>query len=244
MRTLILLIAVVLALYLIRYFVRRSGINPKQLYRKLALYGLAVVFVLLLVTGRLHWVFAAVAAALPFLFRLLPLIRYVPFLRSLYQRYQASQSGAQNPGTAQTSSVQSRYLRMILQHDTGEMDGEILLGPHKGKYLHEFSVQQLVQLLSDFSDDQDSLALLQTYLDRVHSDWRDHASGVHNETSAKPGQMNQQEAYEILGLQSGASEQQIVDAHRRLMQKMHPDRGGSDYLAAKINMAKDFLLSK
>lgn len=67
-----------------------------------------------------------------------------------------------------------------------------------------------------------------------------HNSGPSNASKT----MSVAEAYEVLGLHQNASEQEIIDAHRRLMQKNHPDRGGSDYLAAKINTAKRILLKR
>ena len=56
--------------------------------------------------------------------------------------------------------------------------------------------------------------------------------------------MSVDEAFAVLGLKKGATKEQIISAHRKLMQKMHPDRGGSDYFAAKINLAKKILLEK
>jgi hypothetical protein len=72
---------------------------------------------------------------------------------------------------------------------------------------------------------------------------KQHSSQQQGDASAK-GKMSIEEAYEVLGLKPGASEQDIILAHRKLMQKIHPDRGGSDYLAAKINLAKKILLKK
>ena len=108
------------------------------------------------------------------------------------------------------------------------------------------SLEQLLLLLEECSDDEESLALLQAYLDRVHGDeWRQQAGP--REQRQQPGpsdEMNREEALQVLGLSADASEEEIIEAHRRLMQKMHPDRGGSAYLAAKINLAKDTLLGK
>jgi len=245
LRNLIILLAVILAAFILRKLWRSSNVNAKQLARKLVLYLVVAVLVILLLTGRLHWLFAVVAAALPFLQRLLPLLRYVPLLRNLYQRYQNSQNASTNASGRQTSSVESRYLRMTLDHDSGELGGEILQGSLRGKLLQQLSLSQLLGLLNEFSDDNDSVALLQTYLDRVHNGWRDSASGAQQSDSYAPSAaMSETEALEILGLTVGASDDQVVEAHRRLMHKLHPDRGGSSYLAAKINLAKDFLLNR
>jgi DnaJ family protein C protein 19 len=54
--------------------------------------------------------------------------------------------------------------------------------------------------------------------------------------------MNRQEAYEILGLKPGASEVEIKAAHHRLMRSAHPDVGGSEWLATRVNQARDVLL--
>jgi hypothetical protein len=243
-RTLILLVAVVLVLYIARYIWRQKGFTSKQISLKFILYGIAVVMLILMLTGRVPWVFAALGAALPIIARFLPLMRYVPLLRGLYRRYQGGQTTG---ASGRSSSVQSRYLRMILNHDSGEMDGEILAGRLQGRKLSELPIERLIDLLSEFADDQDSQALLQTYLDRMYSQWRDHAgynadSAGRNNTASAVEQMTAQEAREILGVEPGADKEQIIAAHRRLMQKLHPDRGGSSYLAAKINKAKDFLL--
>lgn len=149
-----------------------------------------------------------------------------------------------SPG--QASRIVTGHLEMELDHDSGTMRGRVLKGQFEGRTIESLSLLDLVDLWQEcrFSDAQ-SATLIEAYLDTQHPDWREgsrYDRAGNSTASAAPGTMTREEALEILGLQSGATEAQIRAAHRDLMLKVHPDRGGSDYLAAKINMAKDVLL--
>ncbi|MFL6796937.1 MAG: DnaJ domain-containing protein [Xanthobacteraceae bacterium] len=147
----------------------------------------------------------------------------------------------------QVSRVRSAFLEMELDHDTGAMRGHILAGPHEGTTLDALDLTTLTGFLLDI--DEESRALLMAYLDRRQPSWREHAqadAGAGRSTgSAWPsGKMTEEEAYQILGVEPGASAQMIGRAHRALMKKLHPDQGGSTYLAARVNEAKDILLRR
>ena len=151
--------------------------------------------------------------------------------------------GRKSPG--QISRVRSAFLEMQLDHDTGAMRGRILAGRHEGVELDALEVPTLLGLLPEI--DEESRALLATYLDRRDPGWREHAEADATAGSGgapRSGPMTQEEAYQILGLQPGASAEEIGRAHRTLMKKLHPDQGGSTYLAARINEAKDVLLRR
>ena len=92
------------------------------------------------------------------------------------------------------------------------------------------------------SSDTETARLLEAYMDRtLDGDWR--ADAAHQRSASQNGSaMSREEALKILGLQEGAGEEEIRSAHRRLMMQNHPDKGGSDYIAAKINEAKHVLL--
>ena len=155
--------------------------------------------------------------------------------------------GASGPSGARTSQVRSAGLEMTLDHDSGGMDGQVLAGRFEGRALSELELAELLQLAEDFRSDEESLRLLESYLDRMHPAWRENVDNGPDHgprPSTASGGMSAQEAYEILGLNPGASNTEIRAAHRRLMMQVHPDRGGSDALAAKINEAKDLLLGK
>jgi hypothetical protein len=166
--------------------------------------------------------------------------------RSLLNRIKA----AAGPSEGQSSTVETDFLRMRLDHDSGRMGGEVLRGTFQGRELDDLSLTELLDLLEECQiSDSRSATILEAYLDRVRpEDWRAAGGGPSGRAESGEasrgggGAMTRNEAYEVLGLEPGASAGEIKDAHRRLMLKMHPDQGGSTYLAAKINQAKDLLL--
>jgi hypothetical protein len=144
----------------------------------------------------------------------------------------------------QASRVRTASLEMELEHDSGALRGRVLAGRHQGAALDDLDVPTLITLLSEI--DEDSIPLLAAYLDRRQPRWREHAPGdataAGGSRPSRGGKMTEEEAYQILGIQPGATAQDIARAHRSLMKKLHPDHGGSTYLAARINEAKDVLI--
>ena len=194
------------------------------------------VLVYLAATGRLAVLVAVAGALIAALLRLAPfLVQLMPLLHRLWR-----QRPVPSGGSADTSTTETRYLRMELRHGTGELIGRVLQGDFAGRDLRSLTLAELGVLYRECAgNDTDSAALLEAYLERVHgADWRTRAGA----SSGASTRMSHDEAYEILGLAVGASREAVIQAHRRLMQRVHPDRGGSDYLASKINRAKDTLL--
>jgi hypothetical protein len=147
--------------------------------------------------------------------------------------------------TGQVSRVRSADLDMELDHDSGAMRGRILSGRYEGVTLDALDVPTLVAWMSEI--DAESRALLAAYLDRRDAGWREHAQGdaaAGQGGAPAGGPMTEQEAYQILGLEAGANAAEIRRAHRSLMKRLHPDQGGSTYLAARVNEAKDVLLRR
>ncbi len=152
--------------------------------------------------------------------------------------------GASQQGP-QVSSVRSAALEMELDHDSGEMEGVILVGSFEGRVLGELNEDELRHFRSEIEEDGESLALLDAYLDRRFAGGAEDAeadAGARQAGTSGAGTMGEKEAYEVLGLAIGADAAAIRKAHRRLMKTAHPDSGGSTFLAAKINEAKDVLL--
>jgi hypothetical protein len=139
--------------------------------------------------------------------------------------------------TGQASRVRTAFLEMELDDDTGRMDGRVLAGGYQGASLDALDRATLMKLLREI--DADSRDLLAAYLDRREPGWREYA-----QRDAGAGKMTEEEAYQILGLQPGASMEEISRAHRSLIKKLYPDQEGTTYLAARINEAKDVLLRR
>ena len=161
-----------------------------------------------------------------------------------------SLGGKRKPSSGAASTVRSAHLEMSLDHDSGAMDGRILKGDHAGQRLADLDLPTLTALLQTWQHaDPDAARLLESYLDRMHgSDWqndgRDHRQDD-NAGSRKPAPgngMTRSEALSILELPADATDEDVRQAHRRLMKKAHPDQGGATWYAAKLNQAKDCLL--
>jgi len=211
--------------------------DPARLARGLKVSGIVIAVLAvatLAVSGRLAALLMPLAMLMPLLIR----------VRSVLDRYRP-------PSGGQSSKVETPFLRMNLDHDTGTMEGTILRGRFAGMRLEELAAADLLALLRECrAEDEEGARLLEAYLDRVRPDWRDELAGERTAGTGRgnarstSGDMSVEEAYAILGLSPGADADAIKEAHRRLMVKLHPDHGGSDYLATKINRARDVLLHR
>ena len=157
--------------------------------------------------------------------------------------------GSPQKSPGQRSRVATEHLEMELDHDSGYMDGTCLKGPFAGRRLSALSEREAIELYEAYvADGLKEAALMEAYLDWRVAGWRDRAAdddGTRAERGrarATGGRMSQDEARAVLEVGPGATNEDIRQAHRRLMMKMHPDHGGSTYLAARINEAKEVLL--
>jgi hypothetical protein len=219
------------ALYGLRW---AAQANPAVLAHFLRYAGFAaalIVILLLMLTGRIGIVILLIPAAVYFWWR----------------RRQAQLAAA--IATAQAgrrSGIETGYLSVSLDHDSGTVEGRVKAGKFKERRLADLSADELMELLDELRrSDSEGVAVLEAYLDRLHAGWRGSDSAAEEPKPAgpsAPGAMSREEAFDILGLPPGASVADIREAHHRLMMKVHPDHGGSSYLAARLNEARDRLL--
>lgn len=235
MPTLVAGVVAVLVLYLLLQMFRAA--NPAVLARAIKIVGGVVSLAVAAYTGLR----GELAVAIPLGIFGAGLLGWSPFGGGFPNMSGLFGGGQRSSG--QVSRVRSAFLDMSLDHDSGELSGTILAGDHAGRSLGEFNLAELLAMVPAF--DAESVALLESYLDRRFPAWRQDAQGNGaggQRRAASGGKMTAEEAYQILGLQPGASRDDIARAHRALMKKLHPDQGGSTYLAARVNEAKDTLL--
>jgi hypothetical protein len=217
-------------LLLVYLFVNADPAKLARALKWIAIGAAALLFLYLLVSERFAFIWLPLAMVVPQFRR----------LRSLFAGFRGASS------QSQTSDVSTPYLRMSLDHDSGTMTGTVLAGRYAGLRLEEMGHDDLFGLLRECrAADEESARLVEAYLDRVYPSWRDEFGGGPADDSPpdpSSGDMTVAEAYDLLGLAPGVDEAQIKAAHHRLMMQLHPDHGGTDYLATKINRARDVLL--
>ncbi|MBX2880866.1 MAG: hypothetical protein KTR32_13075 [Granulosicoccus sp.] len=210
---------------------------------KLILIALGLFFLLMAVTGRAHAIFAIIGAALTQVMRFAPLLmRFLPMFKS---HLGPSSAG---PGHSGSSQVKTPSLVMTLDHASGSLDGEILAGELKGRQLTSLSLQELTHFYQYCKEtDSEATRLLMSYIMRERQEeWREAHPGEQSEQYTGAGnnsRIDLDEARQILGLEGNVTREDITQAHRSLMGKFHPDKGGNTYLATKLNNARDVLLA-
>ena len=237
MPTLIAGVVAVILLYSLLQMFRAA--NPVVLARSIKIGGGVVALAVAAFTG----IKGELAVAIPLGIFGAGLLGWSPFGASGFSTIGGLFGSRTKRSPGQTSQVRSQFLDMALDHDSGELTGRIVAGPHAGHSLDEFDLPQLAEMMTGF--DAESVSLLESYLDRRFPAWRQDAQGNPAGGQSRPaasGKMTDEEAYQILGLQPGAGRDEISRAHRALMKKLHPDQGGSTYLATRVNEAKDTLL--
>ena len=237
MPTLIAGAVAVIVLYLLLQMFRAA--NPALLARGIKLAGGIVCLAVAAFTGLK----GELAVAIPLGFFGAGLLGWSPAATAFSNWGGFGNWGRGARSSGQTSKVRSAFLDMTLDHDSGELQGTIIAGTHAGRSLGTFDLPQLAAIMQTF--DAESCALLESYLDRRFPGWRQNTQGAGaggQRGQAAGGKMTAEEAYQILGLQPGAGRDEIGRAHRSLMKKLHPDQGGSTYLAARVNEAKETLL--
>lgn len=166
---------------------------------------------------------------------------FAPLILQAWRSWRAartfSRGGQASPG--QESRVATTMLEMVLHHDSGRMTGRVLTGHFAGADLADLALTDLIALRDEaLRDDPESVPLLDAWLDRSHPEWREASPSA----PSADAPLTRAEAFALLGLADGATVEEIRAAHRRLMRSAHPDRGGSPWLAARLNAARDLLL--
>jgi hypothetical protein len=223
------ILVLVIGLWLLHRFVEA---DPARLAQGLGRLGLSAGMVL----G------GAVVIAVMAIGQILPAFILLAAMSAFYARQRRRRLAA-GPPPGKVSEVTTDFLRMRLDHDSGTMAGTVRRGHYQGARLDELSPADLTALWRECrAEDEQAASLLEAYLDRLMPGWREAAAPGAGAAAGPSDAMTPEEAYAVLDLAPGADEAAIREAHRRLMMKLHPDHGGSTYLAAKLNRAREVLL--
>ncbi len=238
MHPLVLVLALLLVAMALISWHRRSGTwrVPDGVRTALWLLGIGAV---LYAAARIHW-------------GVLGLLAW-PVLQKTLERFMRQGACRTGPSPG-VSNVRTDWLDMSLDHASGRVRGRVLQGSHAGSELDGLGPSELGVVYGEcLRDDPEGARLLEAYLERrFGSGWSAQAAFRRARESSDSGggrgrasaPMSREEALAVLGLEPGASRQEILDAHRRLIQRIHPDRGGSSALAAQVNQAKRLLLEE
>ncbi len=226
-----------------RWYVQASPSDVRRAGKFVGIAALAAIAAFLLFTGRAGAALLPLAGMLPFLIK--------SGLGYTVMRGLAGRAGGGGSGRGRQSAVRTRYLEMTLDHDSGALDGRILKGRFQDRRLDDLSQAELADLLAEVGDDQQSMQVLEAYLDkRLGPEWRQGAGDAGaagaggGGSRGAGGRMTPDEARKILGVANGASREEIEAAYRAEMKRNHPDAGGSTWFAAKINEARAVLLGE
>jgi len=234
MLILLILAGAVIALWLFsNWFTRAKPALAARTLKKGAFAVLVVLGLWLVLTGKLAGLFAVAAGLAPWVMRAM---RAHALWQALRRFGIQMKGGRPSPGKA--SEIETRFVRMMLDHDSGVLDGEVLDGTYRGRRLSALSEAQAVELWREVQTDSESARVVEAWIERAWPDWRQSREPEAPASAA----MSVDEAREILGVAAGASADDIRAAHRRLMLANHPDHGGSTWIAARINQARDLLL--
>jgi len=240
MNRILIILAVAVAGYLLyKLYFKQLLEQGKSGKMQIGLILMGLVLIVMVAMAKAPAFFALIGAAMTQAMRFAPLmIKYAPWL--------AKSMGINLPNIG-GSTIRTKSLLVSMDSKTGSITGTVLSGEHNGKLLSELEDEQLLQFYAQCrSSDPEAVQLLETYIVRE----RKHLSGGHQEGSSSSAsspidhEMSIREACDILGVKSDATKEAVQQAYRLLMKQLHPDRGGSNYLAAKVNAAKDILLKK
>lgn len=216
-------------------------VQRKRLIQRSVISGLIVIILLLVFTGHMHWLGAVLAGVLAFVRQNLGLlVRYSPVIAQLYRSH-ASASKSPN-----SSTVNTKYILMKLDHDTGKLSGSVLAGEFKGRLLDDMSKPELARLQTWCGQyDTDSARLLDSYIVARFGDQTGSGRSEYGKSASRSASdMSVDEALQVLGLTGSPTKEEITQSYRKIMQQLHPDRGGNEYFAAKANQARDILNAK